>query len=103
MRKARVRAWALVAVEGAGLVPEGTRIHYRHRPPTSGAHWPRPAPWGVSDDPLPPELVSAPDPTLKSRLALLAWDWIDELPEFDRAEILRFDEAHVDRGPEDVP
>ncbi len=168
MRNARVRAWALVAVaaaglaggagadeavgrripdEGAGHVPEGTRVRYRHQPPTSGAHWPRPAPWGVYDDPIPPEryvhnlahggvvilyhcpaacprlveqlqdayagfpkskydtvkLVIAPDPSLKSRLALLAWDWIDELPDFDRAEILRFYESRVDQGPEDVP
>ena len=40
---------------------------------------------------------------LRTRLAILAWTWLDELEEFDRQRLLRFYQAHVDMGPEDVP
>jgi Protein of unknown function (DUF3105) len=49
------------------------------------------------------KLVISPNERIHSRLAALAWTWIDEMPELDRARLLRFYEAHVDRGPEDVP
>jgi hypothetical protein len=49
------------------------------------------------------KLVIAPYRKLKTRLAILAWTWIDELAEFDREQLLRFYQAHIDRGPEDVP
>jgi len=49
------------------------------------------------------KLLVAPDPKLKTRLAILAWTWLDELEIFDYDRLLRFYVAHVDRGPEDVP
>jgi hypothetical protein len=49
------------------------------------------------------KMVVAPDPKIKSAVAILAWTWIDELPRFDRERLLKFYTAHVDRGPEDVP
>jgi len=36
------------------------------------------------------------------KIALLAWDYIDSFDAFDRDRIIRFYDAHVDRGPEDV-
>ena len=35
--------------EGRGHVAPGIRVHYQDYPPTSGMHWPSPAPWGVSE------------------------------------------------------
>jgi hypothetical protein len=49
------------------------------------------------------KLVITPYPKLKTRLAILAWTWIDELTSFDRERLLAFYRAHLDRGPEDVP
>jgi len=49
------------------------------------------------------KLLIAPDPKLRTRLAILAWTWIDELEEFDRERLLRFYRTHVDQGPEDMP
>jgi len=49
------------------------------------------------------KLLTSPHQKLKTRLAILAWTWIDEMEEFDRQRLLRFYQAHVDRGPEDVP
>jgi hypothetical protein len=49
------------------------------------------------------KMVVAPDPKIKSQIAILAWTWIDELPSFDRERLLKFYTAHVDRAPEDVP
>lgn len=46
------------------------------------------------------KLVVTPYPNLKTRLAVLAWNWIDELEEFDRERLLRFYQAHVGQGPE---
>jgi len=133
--------------EGQQHVPEGMRVRYGHYPPTSGPHWPRPAPWGEYEQEVPEEmwvhnlehggivilyrcdtpcpdlvrqlrevyatfpkskydhvkLLITPYRKLKTRLAILAWTWIDELEEFDRERLLRFYGAHVDRGPEDVP
>jgi len=37
------------------------------------------------------------------RIALLAWDWIDQFDAYDQDRITRFYEAHVDQGPEQVP
>ena len=49
------------------------------------------------------KLLITPYRGLKTRLAILAWTWIDEMEAFDRGRLLRFYQAHVDRGPEDVP
>ncbi|HLC41074.1 MAG TPA: DUF3105 domain-containing protein [Methylomirabilota bacterium] len=49
------------------------------------------------------KLVITPHQKLNTRLAILAWTWIDELAEFDRDRLLRFYQAHIDQGPEDVP
>jgi len=49
------------------------------------------------------KLLIAPDPKVRTRLAILAWTWIDELEEFDRERLLRFYRTHVDQGPEDMP
>ena len=42
-----------VPIEGFQHVPEGSSITYDHYPPSSGRHYPRPAPWGVYTDPVP--------------------------------------------------
>ncbi len=133
--------------EGQQHVPAGTLVTYGHYPPTSGPHWPTPAPWGEYEQEIPPELwvhnlehggvlilyrcdtpcpelvqqlrevyatfpkskyghvklLIAPNRKLNARLAILAWTWIDELEAFDRERLLRFYQAHADRGPEDVP
>ena len=41
---------------GGGHVPEGQSVPYPSYPPTSGPHWPRPAPWGVYDFEIAPEV-----------------------------------------------
>ena len=41
---------------GGGHVPEGQPVPYPSYPPTSGPHWPRPAPWGVYDFEIAPEV-----------------------------------------------
>jgi len=38
--------------EGAGHVAEGTVIPYQHHPPSSGPHYPTPAPWGIALEPV---------------------------------------------------
>ncbi len=40
---------------------------------------------------------------MEHKIALLAWDYIDSFDAFDRDRIIRFYNAHVDQGPEDVP
>ncbi|MBI1847380.1 MAG: DUF3105 domain-containing protein [Candidatus Rokubacteria bacterium] len=49
------------------------------------------------------KLVVSPNARRRRPIAVLAWTWIDEMPAFDRARLLRFYQAHVDQGPEDVP
>lgn len=49
------------------------------------------------------KIVVAPSHNLKHRIALLAWDYLDEMDTFDRDRALKFYQTHVDRGPEDVP
>jgi hypothetical protein len=49
------------------------------------------------------KLLVTPYPRLQTTLAILAWAWIDELPAFDRARLLRAYTARVDRGPGDLP
>lgn len=39
-------------------VPEGTKVtNYNSNPPTSGKHWPKPAGWGIYNEPLPDEVL----------------------------------------------
>lgn len=49
------------------------------------------------------KLIVAPYPQLTSRLAIVAWDRIDRLDQFDAQRLLRFYQAYHDRGPEDAP
>jgi len=49
------------------------------------------------------KLVITPYDHMDHQLATVAWDWIDEMDTFDRARLLKFYNAHVDQGPEDVP
>jgi len=49
------------------------------------------------------KLLIAPDKRLTTRLATLAWNWMDQTDTFDRKRLLRFYRAYMDRGPEDVP
>ena len=37
------------------------------------------------------------------RVALVAWHWIEFLDRYDQAEITRFYEVHVNKGPEKIP
>lgn len=39
--------------EGFQHVPKGSSITFDHYPPSSGHHYPSPAPWGVYTDPVP--------------------------------------------------
>jgi len=49
------------------------------------------------------KLVVTPYDKMEHQLAVVAWDWIDEMDAFDRDRLLKFYKAHLDRGPEDVP
>jgi hypothetical protein len=49
------------------------------------------------------KLVVTPYDKMEHQLAIVAWDWIDEMDTFDRDRLLKFYNAHIDRGPEDVP
>jgi len=49
------------------------------------------------------KLLVTPYAKLKTHLALLAWRRLDEMQTFDRERILRFYQAYLDQGPEDVP
>ena len=49
------------------------------------------------------KLVVTPYDHMDHQLAIVAWDWIDEMDAFDRDRLLKFYTAHIDRGPEDVP
>jgi hypothetical protein len=49
------------------------------------------------------KLVVTPYDKMEHQLAIVAWDWIDEMDAFDRDRLLKFYKAHLDRGPEDVP
>ncbi len=37
------------------------------------------------------------------KIALLAWDWIDQFDSYDQNRITRFYEVHVNQGPEKIP
>lgn len=49
------------------------------------------------------KLLVTPYPKMESRLAIVAWGWVDQMEEFDRERLEKFYVAHVDRGPEDLP
>ena len=49
------------------------------------------------------KLVILPYSSMSSRLAIVAWNRIDELEQFDQQRLMRFYEAYHDRGPEDAP
>ena len=42
-------------VETGTHIPTGTAGHWASLPPSSGQHWPAPAPWGPAQQALPPE------------------------------------------------
>jgi len=44
-----------IPVLGRTHVSRGTTVKYHSNPPTSGDHWPEPAPWGIYRAPLPDE------------------------------------------------
>lgn len=44
-----------VPVETGTHIPNGARGHWASDPPASGEHYPAPAPWGFTDQRLPPE------------------------------------------------
>jgi len=48
------------------------------------------------------KLVVTPYDKMEHQLAVVAWDWIDEMDAFDRDRLLKFYKAHLDRGPEDA-
>jgi hypothetical protein len=49
------------------------------------------------------KLVVTPYDHMDHQLAVVAWDWIDEMDAFDHDRLWKFYTAHIDRGPEDVP
>ena len=48
------------------------------------------------------KLVVTPYDKMEHQLAIVAWDWIDEMDTFDRDRLSKFYKAHLDRGPEDA-
>jgi hypothetical protein len=48
------------------------------------------------------KLVVTPYDKMEHQLAVVAWDWIDEMDAFDRDRLSKFYRAHLDRGPEDA-
>jgi len=48
----------------------------------------------------PERVVLAPYPTMRSRIALTAWTWIDEFDRFDQRRIVEFIQKHRNQGPE---
>jgi hypothetical protein len=48
------------------------------------------------------KLIIQPYPSLQHKLAIVAWDYLDELDDFDAGRLLAFYNAYLDRGPEDV-
>ncbi|HKW92040.1 MAG TPA: DUF3105 domain-containing protein [Methylomirabilota bacterium] len=105
---------------------------YNSDPPTSGAHLPYIAPWGIHNEPIPRELqvhnledggvviqyncagpcsdlvaklaeitrryetqvLLAPYPGMRTRIALTAWTRLDAFDAFDEARIVRFIRAY---------
>jgi hypothetical protein len=49
------------------------------------------------------KLLVLPYSGLTGRLAIVAWNRIDELEQYDEQRLLRFYQAYHDRGPEDAP
>jgi len=49
------------------------------------------------------KMVAAQYPTLRTPLAMLAWNRVDELQTVDQERMLTFYRTYVDKGPEDVP
>jgi hypothetical protein len=49
------------------------------------------------------KIVVTPYSNMTHKIALVAWNWLDELDTFDSARMVKFYQDHVDRGPEDVP
>ena len=48
------------------------------------------------------KLVVTPYEHMDHQIAIVAWDWIDEMDSFDRDRLQKFYNAHLDKGPEDV-
>jgi hypothetical protein len=48
-------------------------------------------------------LIRPYDKIAPGTIALTAWEWIDELPAYDEARVRNFLNAHLNKGPEDVP
>ena len=48
------------------------------------------------------KLLVTPYSNMEHKLAIVAWEWIDEMDAFDRDRLLKFYEAHIDRGPESL-
>lgn len=46
------------------------------------------------------KMAVVPYPGLATKVAVLAWGWIDTMDEVDKDRILAFYRTHVDRGPE---
>lgn len=49
------------------------------------------------------KIVITANSKIKTRLAVIAWGWVDEFDQFDEARILAFYDARNNKGPEDRP
>ena len=49
-----------------------------------------------------PRMLALPYTDMDSRIAVVAWGWLLELDQFDAAQITKFYDARIDRGPECV-
>lgn len=48
------------------------------------------------------KLVVTPNSKINTKLAIIAWTWVDQMDAFDETRLLNFFNAHVNKGPEDV-
>ena len=48
------------------------------------------------------KLLITPYTAMDSKLAIVAWGWMDQMEEFDKDRLIKFYRGHVDRGPEAV-
>ncbi len=48
------------------------------------------------------KLLVTPYTAMDSKLAIVSWGWMDTMEEFDKDRLIKFYQAHIDRGPEKV-
>jgi hypothetical protein len=83
-----------IPIEGQAEVPDGSPINYAHTPPSSGNHYARAAPWGLSDEPV-------AEGTFVSNLARGGVVFLYECPDDDCAAVEQQFQALLEKAPPD--